>query len=81
MAAGRRGGDHPHQLALLVGCFENDDGQAGVGAVLGDHALDQGALFVLGAGGGVAADLPVAIDGLDRALRAGHAGRQPQGQS
>ena len=42
---------HPHQLALLVGGLEHDDGQAGIGAVLGYHALDQGALLACAPGG------------------------------
>ena len=42
---------HPHQLALLVGGLEHDDGEAGVGAVFGDHALDQGALLACAPGG------------------------------
>lgn len=66
-------GDHAHQAALLVGSLEHDHGQAGIGAVFRHHALDQGALLGLGARRGVAADLPVAMDGAYRALRMGKA--------
>ena len=66
---------HPHQLALLVGGLQHDHGQAGIGAVLSHHALDQGALLGLGAGRGVAADLPVAMDRPHRALGAGGRGQ------
>ena len=69
---------HPHQLALLVGGFQHDHGEAGVGAVLGHHALDQGALLALRARRGVAADLPVAMDRPHRALRAGRLGQAEQ---
>ena len=46
---------------------------------LGDHALDQGALFGLGAGGRVAADLPVAVHRFDSALGMGGAGADQKG--
>jgi hypothetical protein len=68
-------GDHPHQLALLVGGLEHDHGQAGIGAVLGHHALDQGALLALRARRGIAADLPVAMHRAHRALRMGRLGQ------
>ena len=69
---------HAHQLALLIGGFEDDHRETGVGAVLGDDALNQGALLTLRPGGRIAADLPVAVHGLDRAL--GVRRQRPQGQ-
>ena len=60
---------HAHQPALLVGGLQHDHGEADIGAVLGGDALDQGALLALRAGRRVAADLPVAVDRLHRALR------------
>ena len=65
--AGR--GDHPHDPGLLVRGLQDDHGQADIGPVFGGDALDQRALLGLGAGRRVAADLPVAMDGADRALR------------
>ena len=70
-----QGGDHPHQLALLVGGLQHDHGKAGVGAVFGHHALNQGALLALRARRGIAADLPVAMDRPHRALGAGRLGQ------
>src|SRR5262249_52050929 len=45
-------------------------------AILRRDALDEGALLALGAWRCVAADLPVAMHGLDRALRRGGRSRQ-----
>src|SRR3954452_19408378 len=70
------GRQHPHESALLIRGLQYDHSQADVGAVLGRDALDQGALFALCAGRRVAADLPVAMHGLDRALRGGGHFRQ-----
>src|ERR1700683_3728812 len=69
---------HAHQLALLICGLQHDDGEAGIGAVFGYHALDQGALLALRARRGVAANLPVAMDRSYRALRVGGAGRGEQ---
>ena len=68
-----RRGDHPHQPGLLVRGLQHDHGQPDIGPVLGGDALDQRALLGLGARRGVAADLPVAVDGADRALGVGAA--------
>jgi hypothetical protein len=61
--------EHAHQPALLIGGLQHDHGQADVRAVFGGDALDQGALLALRAGRRVAADLPVAVHRLHRALR------------
>ncbi len=60
---------HPHQPALLVGGLQHDHGEADIWSVFGGHALDQRALLGLGAGRGVAADLPVAMHRAHDALR------------
>src|SRR5262249_60937118 len=67
--------DHAHEAALLIGGLEHDHGEADISAILGGDALDQRALLALGAGWRVAADLPVVVNRLDRALRAGALGR------
>src|SRR5258708_7039010 len=61
----------PHQPRLLVGGLEHQHGDTDIGAVLSDDALEQGALFGLGARRRFAADLPVAMHRLYRALGEG----------
>ena len=73
--AGR--GDHPHDPGLLVGGLQDDHRQPDIGPVLRRDALNQHALLGLGAGRSVAADLPVAVDGSDRALGMGAAAQVP----
>ena len=72
---------HAHQPALGVGGLEHDHGQADIGAVLGGHALDQRALLALGAGRRVAADLPVFVHRLDRALGSGRSSSRARHQA
>jgi len=69
---------HPHQAGFLVGGLQDQNRDADAGAIFGNHALKQGALLVLCAGRGFAADLPVAMHGADRALRRGRHGRSRQ---
>src|SRR6476660_10026236 len=59
---------HAHQPAFLVGGLEHDHGQADIGTIFGRYALDQRALFGLGPRRRIAANLPVLVNGLDRAL-------------
>ena len=61
--------NHTQQSALLVGGFQYDHGQTDIGAILGSDALNERALLALGARRCVTANLPVVVNGLDRALR------------
>src|SRR3974390_2256303 len=71
---------HPHKPAPLVGGLEHDHCETDIGAVFRGHALYQGALLSFGAGRGVAADLPVLVHRLDRALCGGPFGKGGKNQ-
>src|SRR4029079_1009860 len=75
-----RRGDHPHDPRLLVRSAQDDHRQPDIGPVLRRDALNQHTLLGMGAGRSVAANLPVAVDGSDRALGMGAAAQpDPQG--
>ena len=70
--------NHAHEPALLVRGLQHDHRQRDIGAILGDDALNKRALFALGAGRVVAADLPVPVHRPHRALGGGKVGGADQ---
>jgi hypothetical protein len=68
------------KAALAIGGLEHDHEQGEIGTVLGGHVLNEGALFALGAGRGLAAQLPVVERAFDDALRASGRSRDSERQ-